>query len=514
MTAVTAAAPSPQHRRDWLPPTLVVVVAVAIAHWAAVPYTVGVFHDDGIYALLARSIAAGDGFHHSHLPGAPAATHYPPLYPLLLAIVWRLGPAFPLNVPLLLGVNALFVGAAGYGWWRFATSRLAWPTGRAAVGALVATLAVPVLVLAGALLSETFFLALLWPALLVCERVIDTPGNRRAFGAGVLVGTLMLVRTHAVALLVALLFVLATRSRWRSAFAVGSAATLTQLPWLLWSRSATPKVEGPLEGAYGSYLSWVSAGFRDGGAHFALGTISLNARECWLLLQDRFATGLPAPAHFVTLLLALSAMAAGAWSLKHRAPVTIVFVALYVGIVLLFPYTPWRYVWIVWPLAAMLVMEGVRSLWGPPRWRRLAVAVCAVWLALATLRTELHEFATRAWRTPARMAGAQIAPVVAWVKAHTLAHEVVLTEGEQVIALYAERQAAPPVTVTALEYVEPPRISDNVARLGAMLAAVPARYVILLESPAIQAAGRLATHHPGLRPLASLSTGVVYEVVK
>jgi hypothetical protein len=46
-----------------------------------------------------------------------------------------------------------------------------------------------------------------------------------------------------------------------------------------------------------------------------------------------------------------------------------------------------------------------------------------------------------------------------------------------------------------------------------MLGAVPARYVVLLASPMVQAAGALAGRHPGLRPIESLSSGVVYEVV-
>ena len=86
MTAVAIAATPSRARTGWMLPTLVILVVTGIAQWAAAPYTVGVFHDDGVYALLARSIASGEGFHHSHLAGAPAATHYPPLYPLLLAI--------------------------------------------------------------------------------------------------------------------------------------------------------------------------------------------------------------------------------------------------------------------------------------------------------------------------------------------------------------------------------------------------------------------------------------------
>ncbi|HEY5440339.1 MAG TPA: hypothetical protein VIJ90_03555 [Gemmatimonadaceae bacterium] len=513
MTAVAIAATPVRARTGWVLPALVIVIAVAIARWATVPYVVGVFHDDGIYALLARSIATGQGFHYSHLPGLPAATHYPPLYPLFLAAAWRIAPSFPENVSFLLGLNALLVGVAAFGWWRFATMRLAWKPAYAAAGALAATLALPVLALAGALLSEPLFLALLWPALILSERVADSADRARTLGAGALIGALMLVRTHALALLLALLLVLAVRRRWRDAIALGAAATLVQLPWLLWTHWATPHVSPPLEGAYGSYLGWFAAGVRHGGPSFVLATMRVNGAECWLLLQDRLASGFPVPVHQLTLAIALGAMAVGAWSFARRAPVTIVFLALYLGVVLVFPYTPWRYMWAVWPLIALLVMEGVRASWSLARRWRVAVAIGAALLALAFLRTELHGYAMRAWRVPARQASAQIAPVVAWVRAHTDEHDVVLSEGEQVVALYSGRQAAPPISSTAREYLVQPQPAENAARLAAMLAAVPSRYVILLASPMVQSANALAGRHPGLRPIESLSTGVVYEVV-
>jgi hypothetical protein len=513
MTAVAFAATPSRVRTGWVLPAIVTVVAVAITHWATVPYMVGVFHDDGIYALLARSIATGHGFHYSHLPGAPAATHYPPLYSLVLAAAWRMAPSFPDNVSFLLGLNALLTGAAAVGWWRFATARLGWRRGDAAAGALAATLALPILVLAGALLSELLFLAMLWPALLLSERAADSADRGRTVGVGALIGALMLVRTHAVALLLALLLMLALRRRWRDAIAVGALATLVQLPWLLFTRVATPRVAAPLEGAYGSYLGWFAAGVREGGASFLLRTMRVNVGECWLLLQDRFASGLPAPIHHLSLAILLAAMAVGARSLARRAPVTIVFLALYFAIVLVWPYTPWRFVWVVWPLLALLAMEGVRTTWMlAPGWR-VVVALGAALPALAFLRTELHAYATRGWRAPARQAGAQIAPVVAWARARTSEHDVLLTEGEQVVALYAQRQAAPPISFTAGEYLLPPTPAEGTARLAAMLGAVPARYVILLASPMVQSAVPLAGRHPGLRPLESLSTGVVYEVV-
>ena len=46
---------------------------------------VGVFYDDGLYAGLATALGSGHGYVHPNLPGLPAAVHYPPLYPVVLA---------------------------------------------------------------------------------------------------------------------------------------------------------------------------------------------------------------------------------------------------------------------------------------------------------------------------------------------------------------------------------------------------------------------------------------------
>src|SRR5438067_450073 len=45
----------------------------------------GVFYDDGLYVGIAYALSHGLGYAHPHLPGYPAAVHFPPLYPLVLA---------------------------------------------------------------------------------------------------------------------------------------------------------------------------------------------------------------------------------------------------------------------------------------------------------------------------------------------------------------------------------------------------------------------------------------------
>lgn len=485
MTAVALAATPSRARTWWLLPALAALVAAAGVWWSLSPYLVGVFHDDGVYALLARSIASGQGFHYSHLPGMPAATHYPPLYPLVLAALWHFAPDFPTNVGVLLGLNAVLAGAAAAGWCVFATRRLAWPAGIAAVVAIVIAMSTPMLTLSGALLSEMLFVALLWPALLAAESALDAHAARLAASAGAIVGAPMLVRTHAITLLVALLVLFVMRRHFRAAGITLGVALAVQLPWLVWTHFAAPRVVAPLEGSYGSYLGWFTTGLRDGGLPFLLDTARTNIGELGLLLRDRFSTGI-APLDALTVAIALAGIVAGAVSFARRAPVTLLFVASYFAIVVVWPYAPWRFAWGVWPLVAMLLVEGARYAGNRgPAWRTAAV-VAMMLPALGFLRTELHSYATRAWRLPARQATAQLLPVLDWARANTGPRDVLLAEGEQVIALYTGRQAAPPVAFTALEYVR--RRDEHTAEmLGDMLHAVPATQLVTM-SPDVQRA--------------------------
>src|SRR5689334_11630713 len=60
----------------------------------------GFYHDDSIFWVSAKSLAAGDGYRISSLPGQPFQTKYPPLYATLLAGIWEINPKFPSNLPL------------------------------------------------------------------------------------------------------------------------------------------------------------------------------------------------------------------------------------------------------------------------------------------------------------------------------------------------------------------------------------------------------------------------------
>jgi hypothetical protein len=199
--------PAPRPRRvypPWLAPLIVGATVLAVGVATISPWPVGVFYDDGIYLILGKALATGEGYRYLNLPGHPAATHYPPGYPALLAILWLIGPAFPENVALFKLANAVLLSLAAVGFYAFSRRELGLGHGLAAGAILLGCLTVPVLAVTGVLFSEPLFLALLAVALPACERALREEDTRPVVIAALLAGVTTLVRSLGLPVVVAL----------------------------------------------------------------------------------------------------------------------------------------------------------------------------------------------------------------------------------------------------------------------------------------------------------------------
>ena len=100
----------PTHRLktcDWLVLAVLTVLAVMAGHQAVrAPRDIGWYLDDTDYLATSKALADGHGYRHIELPGAPLQTKYPPAYPALLALIWRIWPDFPANIAYVQVLNA------------------------------------------------------------------------------------------------------------------------------------------------------------------------------------------------------------------------------------------------------------------------------------------------------------------------------------------------------------------------------------------------------------------------
>ena len=206
------------------------------------------FHDDCVYYVSAKSLADGGGYRVESLPGAPPQTKYPPLYPLLLSVAWRLDPNFPHNVPLAawiswLALPAVLLFLAAY------TPRLGL-TGWRACLLLVLFAANPYTIwFSSQLLSELLFLALVFAAMLLIERGTKPAGPVSiAVAAGVVAGIAYLARSAGIVMLpvgFAYLFWMRRQRRKAWMFAAGMAPFI--VCWMTWTRlHATPTADPAL----------------------------------------------------------------------------------------------------------------------------------------------------------------------------------------------------------------------------------------------------------------------------
>src|SRR6266550_4103449 len=372
---------------------------------------VGVFYDDGVYAGLGWALGHGLGYVHPNLPGTPAAVHFPPLYPLLLAPLFG---SFPVAVAALAG-KVLNVGLAAVG-----AGLIAWhatrrellgpdaPRWLAAVVVAAASLAVPVLTVLTALLSEPLFGLLLAAAIVSADDLPAGSGvpSRGAVLAGV---------AAAAALLTALPVVLAA------------------LGWGWWTLSHRAGIDPAIAASYGTYGDVI----RQAGLS-ALATRSLDLPRPLAVLTLGWVPSVP-----VYYLLAVPALVVGVYGLivlASRSASGATLVA-YLAILAVWPVRADRFLWAVLPWIALAWGAGALALWRHAR-LRLPIVVLATALTLGYSVYEARGFAGRWWAVSGQRISANFTELLPWVE--TLPADAVLaTDADPLVSLYTGRRTVP-----------------------------------------------------------------------
>jgi hypothetical protein len=503
-----------------LAPILVVVAAVLAGVHAIDASPVGVFYDDAHYVILGRALALGEGYRYINLPGSPAATHFPPGFPALLALLWRISPTFPENIALFKMMNAVLLGVVAAGTYWSSRKFLDASPLVAAVVALTGTMAIPALLLSSGVMSEVLFLALLLPLLVIADDPIGREGLRNAALIGMIAGALCLIRSNAVVLIAAIAGGYAIRRQYREAGIAMLTGVLVLLPWLLWVYHNDPLMPGQLRGQYGSYGAWFAEGLRQGGGRLIGASLRDNLVTTYAIVARSFSVARQPLLDALAVLAVLTLFISGAIALAKRATVTMLFVALYIAMTLLWPFSPLRFLWGIWPLLVLIAVSGALSLWRAQSARpssRVARGVCAVAAVIAiagTLNFNVRGYANAWWATVSRSFAPRIQPQLVWVTEKTGHTDVIVTDDEGAVYLYTGRRALPANAFTAQQYFQPRSGQESARWMAETLRAFAPTYVVAWAKPTLDAAAILASGpQPLLVQVDTIPTGRVYRRV-
>jgi hypothetical protein len=503
----------------WLAPLVVGAAVLAVTLATMSPWPVGVYYDDGIYLILGKALATGEGYRYLNLPGHPAATHYPPGYPALLALLWTIAPSFPENVALFKLANAVLLSLAGAGLVVFARRELALGTATATIAILLGCLTVPVLAVTGVLFSEPLFLALLAIALPACERALREDRTRGVVVAALLASVTTLVRTLGLPLVGVLVAGLLLRRRYRAALAAAAVAGALLLPWQVWTALHADDLPRVVAGAYGSYAAAFGEAVDANGVSYVARVASHNLRDLARPIGAVFAPGVGATTRALVVLAVIGVLGVGASVLARRAPATAFFLLGYAAIVVAWPYAPDRFLWGIWPLLLLTLALGVaagvrgareRRANGVPLAAHATLVVAAGALVFGLVRYNARGYQQR-WSDAAQRAVArQLLPLVEWTEQNTQPGDVIASDGDPLLHLYTGRHVVPSARWAVEAYPAAADSAMRVTDLRELLAAYNPRYLLLSsnKSPSGPATAVLRNGpRPGLQMLTVLPGG-------
>ncbi len=221
--------------------------------WCDMPH-LGRHYDDTLYLVGAKSIADGHGYRIQSLPGQPFQTKYPPVLSALIAPLWKFGPAFPGNLPLLTWFAWLMLAACLF---FMRATFLHFGFGPTETWLLTLAAAVhPVVLLLGiSIMSDVLFVAIFLACLWLAERALESGKPAwLALAAGALGALAFLTRTSALPIaFTAPLCFLIRRRYWRALlFLVGMLPAV--LGWQLWTSAHMLRTSDPVLLYYTNYM--------------------------------------------------------------------------------------------------------------------------------------------------------------------------------------------------------------------------------------------------------------------
>ena len=442
------------------------------SYWSSNKEVLGLFGDDGIYAVVAKSLSEGAGYRLISLPTAPDQTKYPFLYSYILSWLWNLDPNFPDNIGLLKAANAAFLTTSFILSYLFYRSRVEGEESEGLLFAALVCINPTVFSLADFTISDILFLLILLSAFVICRCRGKMPFAARQRHTD---------RCYCRSRLSDSLSGFTVRSGWSSSFRVGQAlsrfdATMLCLvllliaPWWLWVGNRSNQTASSLLEYYVSYSSFPPAFvtmWSDpfGAIEIVWGNLRYIVEALDLIFQSRIVPGLLLP---VALLLLF-----GLWrSFNYQSVFFRSYLVLYFGLVIALPFPSARYLVPLAPAIYFFLFRGVHAaeihlgeLMTSETRKKIVYHLVRVTFALVVVLHVGWIFhylfskdvaTTRVWygeRLPASWRG--FSETFEWIRSHTDHETILATSYDPMYYLYTGRRAVQPALYKAKTYFYP-----------------------------------------------------------
>lgn len=443
------------------------------------PDRFGRYHDDTIFVTTAKALASGQGYRIISMPNEPVQVKYPPFYPFLLSLVWRVYPQFPENVtPMMLLSIIATVSFLGLSWQYLVNESYAsrW---QALLIVALAAINWRVLVLGTTVYSEMVYASLSVGGLSLAEMYgKGRKGWITGIGSGVLMGLAFLTRTSGVVLLIAVAsYYILHKQFWKRLPPV-LVGGLFVLGWVGWCYAHSPKAvsQGTAYYASTSYLHDFSAVIAEeqaiSNSSGLMAFSSVVATNFFMLILMsvpmvclgldynwiqgsggdffllRFGLILFA---FIFLVKGFMRLRLGAFRLLH------LYVVLYLALHLVWPYTsydrflmpllPFLLLFFIAELAALIPL--LRNNLTSGRLSAVISAASVGLVLLALIGVTLHNYGSGIQRSLASASLSKIAKptsgdaqAIQWITANTATSDVLVCYQDLLYYLYTGRKAA------------------------------------------------------------------------
>jgi hypothetical protein len=353
----------------------------------------GYYHDDSIYWVSAKSLAEGNGYEISSLPGEPYQTKYPPLYATLLAVIWKINPSFPANLPaatllawllfpVYLAMLWMFLRRQGFGW------------REQCVLVLLAGLSPVATVFSFSLMPELLFTALLLGSLMLAEQAAARPSFVwLAVLAGLCGGLAYLTKSIAAPLLFSAPLCFALRKQFKNAGLFFAAMLPAVAGWQWWVATHLSRSHDLVTLYYTNYLGFqlYNVPWRD------LPLVMWHNLDGFLMGAGKLLIfDVPFGSKHLERVIAVAAIAGSVRLAKRTRQFQYPFAAVGIsGLLLAWHYTPdQRFVFPLYPLLLAGLWTELANVWRAFRisWNKPAFADRAAAAAGAGLLAALAMF--------------------------------------------------------------------------------------------------------------------------